>query len=358
MYVVTLGADTSYVEWFVVHRNDVRMQVVERIPRVRYLRATATLDADGSIAHLERLAYLPNSADTSPVERATVRRVGDSTVFETTTRTIRSRYTAPGHVHMVLGPYNAVALPILARYVPTRVGDSLTSVHMGGIFGNRALTIKRIATDSFSVASRHMSVVRVHVGNGGRSAGFNALASSFNTMGVRAAWLPVDSVLRAFATIERMNGAAGSASPRDTVSATIAGATLVVDYGRPSKRGRQIFGGIVPWNRVWRTGANEATHFTTNRALHFGANDLPPGRYTLWILPQPDGWTFIMNNQTDQWGTEYDPSFDRFRTPLTLSSLAQPREKFTIAVDSSSSGGVLRFKWDTVEASIPFTVPP
>ena len=356
MYVVTLGPDTSYVEWLVIDGNDLRMQVVERIPRVRYLSATATLNGDGSISKLERLAYLPASTDTSPVERVTVQLVGDSTIFETTTRTTSSRYTSAGHVHLVVGPYNGVGLPVLAHYAPAGLGDSVMSTHMGGIFGNRTLKIKRIANDSLSVSSRHLGSVRVHVGPGGRSAGFNAVASSLNTTGVRASWLPIDSVRSAFEATERIKGAAGVASPRDSVRASIGGAKLTVDYGRPSKRGRRIFGGIIPYNQVWRTGANAATHFTTDRTLHFGGNDLPPGRYTFWTLPAPDGWTFIVNNQTDQWGTEYDPTFDRFRMPLKLSTLPQPREKFTIVLDPTEVGGVLRFQWDTVDVSVPFTV--
>jgi hypothetical protein len=130
----------------------------------------------------------------------------------------------------------------------------------------------------------------------------------------------------------------------------------MVDYGRPSKRGRVIFGGIIPWNEVWRAGANEATQLITNRNLEIGNNLLPAGRYTLWIIPTPTAWTLIVNNETDQWGTDYKQSFDRFRIPLTLSTLSPPVEKFTIAIDQAGSEGVIRFRWDTTEASVPFAV--
>jgi hypothetical protein len=133
-------------------------------------------------------------------------------------------------------------------------------------------------------------------------------------------------------------------------------AKVMVDFGRPSKRGRVIFGGIVPWNEVWRAGANEATDLITDRPLELGSNVLPPGRYTLWIIPSPTAWTLIVNNETDQWGTDYKQSFDRFRIPLALSTLARPLEKFTISIEPTNSGGVIRFRWDTTEASVPFTV--
>jgi len=130
----------------------------------------------------------------------------------------------------------------------------------------------------------------------------------------------------------------------------------MVDYGRPSKRGRVIFGGIIPWNEVWRAGANEATQFFTDRTLEIGGNVLPAGRYTLWIIPTPTAWTLIVNNETDQWGTDYKQSLDRFRIPLTVSTLPQSVEKFTIVVEPAGAGGILRFRWDTTEASVPFTV--
>jgi len=150
----------------------------------------------------------------------------------------------------------------------------------------------------------------------------------------------------------------GTASPRDTARANISGATLLIDYGRPAKRGRQVFGGIVPFNRVWRTGANQATHFTTDRTLKFGDALLPPGHYTLWTIPAESGWTLVVNNQTGQWGTDHDPRFDRFRMPMQMKTVAEAVERFTIVVEPAGAGGVIRLRWDTVEASVAFTVAP
>jgi len=359
MYVVRLGQDTSYFQWMVRHGNTVRMDVVERIPRVRLLRTTLTQNPDGSLAALERRAYLPAQADPAIIERVVVRVVGDSTVIETTGSGVASRHAARGRAHMVITPFFAASYPVLAPYAPKRVGDSIVIQAFSGDFGDRVVTIKRVATDTFAIYSNILGTVRVKVDEQGRAEEFSGLGSSINTQGTRLAWLPVDSVLQAFAARERASGAIGTASPRDTVRASISGATLVVDYGRPAKRGRQVFGGVVPWNRVWRTGANLATHFTTDRTLKFGNAELPPGRYTLWTLPSETGWTLIVNNQTNQWGTDHDPRYDRFRVPMLVTTLAQPVERFTILVEPAggdATGGVMRLRWDTVEASVPFTV--
>ncbi len=87
-------------------------------------------------------------------------------------------------------------------------------------------------------------------------------------------------------------------SPPDSVRATVAGAQIAIDYSRPSMRGRKIFGGVVPWNQVWRTGANLATRFTTSADLVMGGKTIPKGSYTLWTLPSPAGWQLIINKQT------------------------------------------------------------
>jgi hypothetical protein len=256
----------------------------------------------------------------------------------------------------VVGAYNGFAFPIIARYAPAHIGDSIVTTHIGGYFGDVPLVIKRVSNDSIRLASRSLGQTYVHVGPNGESNGFNAHGGSLNTVGMRSAWLPFDSVVKAFADAERARGIAGIASPRDTSRAVIGGARLLVDYGRPSKRGRVIFGGIVPWNQVWRTGANEATLFTTDRTLRLGDNELPAGRYSFWIIPTPSAWTLIVNNEVGQWGTEYKGSFDRFRVPLLLTTIDPSLEKFTIVMDSSDTGGVIRFRWDTVEASVPFMV--
>ncbi len=149
------------------------------------------------------------------------------------------------------------------------------------------------------------------------------------------------------------------ASPRDSVKATIAGANIFVDYGRPSKRGREIFGGLndMKWGMVWRTGANKATHFTTSKALQFGALAVPAGTYTLFtLLDQGGKWMLIVNKQTEQWGTEYDAKQDLVRIPLTVEATPAVVEKMTIEVTPAGKGGNFAIMWDKTKAHAAFTV--
>lgn len=354
VYVVRLGLDTSYIQWMVRDGRDVRMRVVERMPRVRVVHTTLAQNADGSVARLGRRAYLPGAADTMPVDVADVEATGDSTILVVGPPGEPRRVASAGRAHVLVGPLLMSSYPLLAPFAPTRVGDSLVSRMLSPTLGDRRLVIRRTAADTFTLASDLMGLVRVHVGARGRSNGFDALGSSINMVGTRVPWISFDSVVRAFVARERASGVAGVSSPRDTARATVGDAAVAVDYGRPARRGRVVFGGIVPWGRVWRTGANLATHLATDRALLVGGAELAPGRYTLFTLPEPHEWTLIVSRQTGQWGTDYDPSLDVARLPMQVVRIAgESVERFTIRVDPEGDGGVLRFQWDTVEARVP-----
>lgn len=147
-------------------------------------------------------------------------------------------------------------------------------------------------------------------------------------------------------------------SPRDT-SRFVAddGRRVYVDYGRPSRRGRQIMGGLVPFGRVWRTGANAATTLVTEADLTIGTTRVPRGTYTLYSIPTPEGWTLIVNRQTGQWGTQYDPSRDFARIPMQVSAVRQPVEQFTIALEKGRAGAnTLALTWENTRATVPFRV--
>jgi len=131
----------------------------------------------------------------------------------------------------------------------------------------------------------------------------------------------------------------------------------MVDYGRPSKRGREIFGGLEKWGNVWRTGANQATHFTTSKALKFGAATVPAGRYTIYtLLDQGGKWQLIINKQTGQWGTEYDQKQDLVRIPLTVGQTPAVVEKMEITMTPAGTGGEFAILWDRTKAKASFTV--
>jgi hypothetical protein len=149
----------------------------------------------------------------------------------------------------------------------------------------------------------------------------------------------------------------GPLSIRDTVRATVGPAHLVIDYGRPRRRGRDIFGTVVPWKQVWRTGANAATQFETDADLIVNGTTIPKGKYTLFSVPARNGAKLIVNRQTGQWGTGYNARMDLGRAPLITQVLAQPVDTFTIAIEpTGANAGRLVMRWDRFDWSAPVTV--
>ncbi len=118
--------------------------------------------------------------------------------------------------------------------------------------------------------------------------------------------------------------------------------------------GRQI---KVTWNQVWRTGANEATSFSTEANLRIGDAEVPAGEYTLYTIPDPDKWTLVVSRQTGQWGTEYHPDMDLARVEMEVEELEEPVESFRIVLyPRGPDEGTLLLEWANTRTSVPFEV--
>ena len=144
-------------------------------------------------------------------------------------------------------------------------------------------------------------------------------------------------------------------SPRDSSVLVINEKRLSVNYSRPSMRGRKIMGGVVPYGVVWRTGANAATSFATQTDIMMSGVKIPRGSYTLYTLPSSKEWKLVVNKQTGQWGTVYDPKFDLARIPMNKKTLKQFVEKFTITLErTTEKSGLLKLAWEKTQLSVNF----
>ena len=147
-------------------------------------------------------------------------------------------------------------------------------------------------------------------------------------------------------------------SPHESTSATVDGAAMSIEYGRPSTRGRVIFGQLVRYGDVWCPGADEATMLSTNRPLRIGPLAVPAGEYSLWILPTEGDWTLVVNKEAHTFHTNYQGSRDLGRVMLQKRTLTSPVEQLTFAIEQSSAGagGRIVMSWATTEVSVPFMV--
>ena len=148
------------------------------------------------------------------------------------------------------------------------------------------------------------------------------------------------------------------ASPHEDVSATINGKTITISYGRPYKKGRVIFGGLEPWGKVWRTGADEATTLTTDGDLMIGPLHVIAGTYSLFTIPNEKEWTLVLNRTAKQWGAfKYDQGTDYGRAAMTVAKTKEPVEQLTIALEKKGDHeAVLKVMWDETAASIDVMV--
>lgn len=142
-------------------------------------------------------------------------------------------------------------------------------------------------------------------------------------------------------------------SPKAKAEVKLSDAAITVDYCAPQIHGRTIFGGLVPYDKVWRTGANAATTLKTTGTLMIGNLTVPAGTYTLYSLPSQSGWKLIVSKQTGQWGTEYNEGQDLGRVAMMVGSTPVPVDSFKISFEKTMGDDtVLHLKWVGVDASV------
>jgi hypothetical protein len=161
----------------------------------------------------------------------------------------------------------------------------------------------------------------------------------------------VSSIFFAFTVFAACQG-----KPSPPASATCdlgGGKTIKTDYSSPRMKGRKIYGDLVPFGKVWRTGANEATTFVTSSDVVVGGKTVPAGSYTIFTVPAADKWTLIINKKTGEWGIPYKYESDELaRVDMKVSTLPSPVENFTISYGKSGSSCSLQIDWETTRASV------
>lgn len=143
-------------------------------------------------------------------------------------------------------------------------------------------------------------------------------------------------------------------SPPGTADFTFAdGKKVTIDYSRPFVKGRKIDGGLVPYNEVWRTGANEATSLKTDTDLVIGGTPVPAGSYTIYSLRTPNSWKLIINKQTGQWGTVYNQDQDLARVDMKVSTPPTNVEQFTVSLEKTGgNAATLNLDWANLRGSV------
>lgn len=343
-YLVRLGNDTTAIERFVRNGNHVEGTIVRRIPQTSILKYTIHLNDDGSIAWYEQRVTRPDGSalPNAPATPLKITFTGDSVVRDivrgsepVTLRAAAPKVTMVGIPGSWLGPELIVA--------QAKRG---AKVHQIGVNAQQAapvpVDVRLIGADSAElVAGGFRTGLKLNA-SGQVLRGDGSLTTQ-KFLATPEASANLEQIASAWAAKDAAGQPMGVASTRDTVNAQVGGATVWIDYGRPAKRGRTIWGALVPHDTTWRFGANAATQFRTDKDLDIGGVTVPAGFYTLWLYPTATKSFLIVNSQTGQWGTAYDASKDVARIPLDPHmSLPEVEERFRIFVQND----MLMMHWD------------
>jgi hypothetical protein len=360
-FVVRLGRDTTAVETFARTGGRIVVDQVGRAPRVLQRHLEYDLGADGATARVVLTITSPLApAGAPPVQQVEATFAGDSLRVETRRDTSVSRVglALPAGLVAIAGSSPWSMYEALSMRLAHQKADSLRlPMYLVGASSVSWVAVRRLGRDSIDIQNEN-DRFHARVDRAGHLLHVVPIHGTGQYTVDRIAALDLPGMVASFAARERQGGAMGALSIRDTVRASVGGATLWIDYGRPAKRGRTVFGGVVPWGELWRTGANAATQFRTDKDLEIGGQVVPAGFYTLWTIPSPGGWKLIVNGETGQWGTAHKAERDLYTVDIKAGALPESVERFTIGVESAPEGGVLHLDWDTTRASIPFTVKP
>lgn len=353
-----LGTDTLAVERVVRTGNRVDAEVVLRSPSTTRTRYRLTLAPDGGLQELWAETVVPGG-DAAIVRREHYRRDGDTVRVTLTTgdrvqeRAVAVRGAVLPFIDMVHWPLDLAFQRLTAS---GRAGGEQSL-----LTGARAtpFPVARIGPDSGTLTHPSRGVMRARISAAGVLLGLDAGATTRKLTVERRPWMEVDVLAERWAAADRAGRGVGALSGRGRAEGAIGGAAITVDYGTPVKRGREIWGALVPFGQLWRTGANEATHFTTDRELLLGSGGdtlrVPAGRYTLFSIPGPEGGVFIVNRQVGQTGTAYDAARDLGRVPMTVRALGETVEVFTIGIVPA---GALELRWDRRAYVVPVRAAP
>ncbi len=377
--VATLGDDTTSVERVVRTGDRIVSDQVGRSPLVVRRHWEGTLAPDGSLLRWSMDTHVPNAPGGARELHHAADFTGDAVRFTRVVDGDTSRF-AYRKSYAVTVPWNAFVygtwevLLDAARGLPdtTHVGQYFFEGWDEGHVG--WARVRDLGGGTYAVRSTGLSGTgEAHLDAGGRMTSYSGEGTTYKQEVRRVEAAPdVDAIFERFAAAEKAAGAPSALSERGTTRATVGDARVVIDYGRPHARGRTLVGGLIPYDRVWRTGANAATQLETSAPMRLAGVDLDAGKYTLWTLPTRTGVQLIINGQTGQWGTQYGHDHDIARAPMDVDSAASPVERFTIRVEpgAGSGSGRLVMEWGTfrwsatlesrprASAGAPIRVPP
>jgi len=371
-FIARLGRDTVSVESVTRHGNKLTSDEVDRFPRVRQRHTEIELAPDGGIRHLIMDIVTPSEPANQRQRRVTVNVTRDSVHItkRDSAGTVRRDFatrggTAMAHLPQMYSLYELYFAAALGKIAANPAGNDTAQLRQFYIdrefdkFPLHTGRVWRMPDGKLKISHDWLSGIgEATVDSSRHLLSYSGAGTTYKVDVTRLADPPdVQVIGEQIAAAETKSGGASQLSVRDTARATIGVASFAVDYGRPLARGRELLGKLLPYDYVWRTGANAATQFTTSAPITLAGIRVPAGTYTLWTVPRRNRADIVVNAQAGQWGTEYDGKRDVGMAPMTMDSLTTPVEKFTISITGSDARhGTLAMEWGPFRWTAPIVV--
>lgn len=361
-FVAMLGDDTISIENITRQGNTVTSDEVDRFPRVRVRHTEVKLGDDGSIRHLVMNIHTPSEPKDEQDRKVTAVVSGNKVHISKTdkTGTVNRNFETGGgiivaHVPQMYSLYEICFAAALKHAAALKLPQG-TTVDMQQFYIDREF-------DKFPLGKVHVTPLangKVDIKHDWLSGtGEATIDPNFNMLGYSGARTTykvnvkrldnppgVKIIADRFEALEAISGNVKQLSVRDTMHANIGNAQFVVDYARPLLRGRTLLGNVIPYDNVWRTGANAATQFATSSPIKIAGMQIPAGKYSLWTVPHKNSVDLIVNKQTGQWGTQYNGALNLGKVKMNNDILPAPLEEFTISIQQKDSiHGILVIEW-------------
>lgn len=372
-FITKLGADTIAVESVTRQGNTVTSDAVDRFPRVRVRHTIIDLNENGSIRHLVMDIRTPSETPNERERKVIVDVTADKVHISKTDGTgkLNRDFATDGgiveaHVPQLYSLYELYFAAAMKHALTTKPAAG-TPVQMRQFYIDREFDRFPLGRGRVTILDSGKAEITDDWLSGTGEAVMDSNYYMLHYSGARTTYKvevnrltdppDVKNFAQRFEAQEIKNGNVKQLSVRDTVHVQIGKAAFAVDYSRPLLRGRTLLGDVIPYNRVWRTGANAATQFTTSAPVKLAGIQMPAGTYTLWTVPHTGSIDLIINKQTGQWGTDYKAAFNRGSAVMTSESAIAPVEVFTISiVPVSAKQGKLIMEWGFFKWTAPIEV--
>lgn len=372
-FIARLGNDTVSVESVTRSGGTLVSDEVDRFPRVRQRHTEISLGPAGSIKRLVMDIHTPSAPENQRDRHVEVDVSSDAVHISKRDKsgTLDRKFSTGGGIAMahLEQMYSAYELYFAAALAHARAANiavghpiQLRQFYIDREFDNFPLghgVVRMLPNGKAEIEHDWLSGTgEATLDSGHRLLSYSGAKTTYKVEVARLTSPPdVKAISAQFAAVETKNGGVKQLSVRDTTRANIGNATFAVDYGRPLARGRVLIGTLIPFDQVWRTGANAATQFTTSASITLAGLRLAPGTYTLWTVLHAKGVDLIVNKQKGQWGTSYNGSYDLGRAPMTTETATTPVDEFTISINPTDARhGTLVMEWGLFQWSAPIVV--